>query len=57
MIALGIILFLVGYCFLKLFPVARHYWDWRDLLSTLPMFSGALLILCGILILCWRYLP
>lgn len=56
MMAVGLVLFVVGYVLQELFPPSRFYYSWRDW-GYYAAVAGAALILGSVVTLAWKYLP
>lgn len=56
MMAVGLVLFAVGYILQAIFPPSQFYYSWRDWGYYVTV-AGAGLILGSLVILAWKYLP
>jgi hypothetical protein len=57
MMAIGFLLFIVGLLCWSIIGRSEFCWDWRDLISTLPIVVGFVLVLTSVVVWMWRVAP
>lgn len=57
MMAVGLVLFMLGFIGESTFPPSEYGWENRDIVSTIPILLGLMLCLASVVVWAWRQLP